>query len=42
MDLKFIDTASKIGHGRFQTAAEKDKTLGPLARKQNRKEEKAN
>lgn len=23
--LKFIDTASKLGHGRFQTAAEKDK-----------------
>ena len=40
--LKFIDTSSKFGHGRFQTAAEKDKILGPLARKQNRKEEKAN
>lgn len=23
--MKFIDTASKLGHGRFQTAAEKDK-----------------
>jgi len=27
--LKFIDTTSKFGHGRFQTAAEKDKFLGP-------------
>lgn len=36
VDLKFIDTASKIGHGRFQTFAEKEKTLGPLARVQNR------
>jgi len=25
VNLKFIDTASKLGHGRFQTAAEKDK-----------------
>lgn len=25
INLKFIDTASKLGHGRFQTAAEKDK-----------------
>jgi len=29
--LSFIDTSSKFGHGRFQTDAEKDKTLGPLA-----------
>mmetsp|Transcript_117801 Transcript_117801/g.327497 ORF Transcript_117801/g.327497 Transcript_117801/m.327497 type:complete len:385 (+) Transcript_117801:24-1178(+) len=26
--LKFIDTASKFGHGRFQTKAEKDKFFG--------------
>ncbi len=26
--LKFIDTSSKFGHGRFQTAEEKLKTLG--------------
>lgn len=26
--LKFIDTSSKFGHGRFQTAEEKAKTLG--------------
>ena len=29
IELKFIDTASKIGHGRFQTFAEKEKILGP-------------
>eukprot|EP00941_MAST-03F_sp_MAST-3F-sp1_P002354 g2354.t1 len=29
--LSFIDTSSKFGHGRFQCAAEKEKTLGPLA-----------
>jgi large subunit ribosomal protein L3e len=33
--LKFIDTSSKFGHGRFQTAEEKLKFQGPLAR-QNR------
>jgi len=27
--IKFIDTSSKFGHGRFQTAAEKDKFMGP-------------
>jgi large subunit ribosomal protein L3e len=31
-NIKFIDTASKFGHGRFQTADEKRKFLGPLAR----------
>ena len=35
INLKFIDTSSKFGHGRFQTAEEKAKWLGPLAR-QNR------
>ena len=29
--LKFIDTSSKFGHGRFQTADEKARFLGPLA-----------
>jgi len=29
-NLKFIDTASKFGHGRFQTAEEKRKFMGPL------------
>jgi len=33
IDLKFIDTSSKLGHGRFQTADEKAKFLGPLASK---------
>jgi large subunit ribosomal protein L3e len=28
--LKFIDTSSKMGHGRFQTKAEKNKFMGPL------------
>jgi large subunit ribosomal protein L3e len=30
IDIKFIDTASKFGHGRFQTFDEKAKFLGPL------------
>jgi len=30
--LKFIDTASKWGHGRFQTKEEKDKFMGPTLR----------
>ena len=29
IELKFIDTSSKFGHGRFQTKAEKDKYMGP-------------
>jgi len=29
VNLKFIDTSSKFGYGRFQTAAEKDKYMGP-------------
>jgi large subunit ribosomal protein L3e len=28
--LKFIDTSSKLGHGRFQTKEEKDKVMGPM------------
>lgn len=32
IDLKFIDTSSKMGHGRFQTFEEKHKVLGPLKR----------
>merc|ERR1712038_378732 len=34
IDIKFIDTSSKMGHGRFQTDEEKLKFLGPLASKQ--------
>eukprot|EP01090_Pellita_catalonica_P020774 TRINITY_DN757_c0_g1_i4.p2 TRINITY_DN757_c0_g1~~TRINITY_DN757_c0_g1_i4.p2 ORF type:complete len:400 (+),score=82.57 TRINITY_DN757_c0_g1_i4:68-1267(+) len=30
INLKFIDTSSKFGHGRFQTAAEKEKFMGSL------------
>ncbi|OUM60200.1 hypothetical protein PIROE2DRAFT_54773 [Piromyces sp. E2] len=30
VNLKFIDTASKFGHGRFQTVAEKDAFMGTL------------
>jgi len=29
-NLKFIDTSSKYGHGRFQTLEEKRKFMGPL------------
>lgn len=32
INLKFIDTSSKFGHGRFQTFEEKAKWMGPLAR----------
>merc|ERR1711918_328630 len=28
LEVKFIDTASKIGHGKFQTIAEKEKFMG--------------
>jgi len=31
--LKFIDTSSKFGHGRYQTKEEKDKVMGPLKSK---------
>jgi len=31
IDLKFIDTSSKFGHGRWQTKDEKDKFMGPTA-----------
>jgi large subunit ribosomal protein L3e len=30
IELSFIDTSSKFGHGRFQTAAEKKKFMGPV------------
>jgi len=30
IELKFIDTSSKYGHGRFQTKAEKDAFFGPM------------
>ena len=28
VNLKFIDTSSKFGHGRFQTSEEKEKVFG--------------
>ena len=31
ISLKFIDTSSKMGHGKFQTTAEKNKFLGKEA-----------
>jgi len=31
IELRFIDTSSKFGHGRFQTKDEKDKFMGPTA-----------
>jgi large subunit ribosomal protein L3e len=37
--LKFIDTASKFGHGRFQTYEEKAKFYGGAAAKKAKKEE---
>jgi len=30
ISLKFIDTSSKFGHGRFQTTDEKKKFMGPV------------
>jgi len=30
IDLRFIDTSSKFGHGRFQTHEEKRAFMGPL------------
>jgi len=40
--LKFVDTASTFGHGKFQTADEKAKFLGPLKKdyEQDKKEAK--
>merc|ERR1711971_129128 len=37
IELKFIDTASKWGHGRFQTAEEKSKFFGGSMQKKARK-----
>jgi len=33
INLKFIDTSSKFGHGKFQTLAEKTKFMGPTKRR---------
>jgi len=39
IDLKFIDTSSKFGHGRFQTAEEKAKFYGGAVQKKAKKAE---
>merc|ERR1711944_183225 len=36
INLKFIDTASKFGHGRFQTSQEKKNFMGPLKKDEGR------
>jgi len=41
VDVKFIDTASKFGHGRFQTHEEKKAFLGLLKKDLIKKEEEA-
>jgi len=38
IDLKFIDTSSKLGHGRFQTGKEKSEYMG--ARKKDKADQK--
>jgi len=40
IELKFIDTSSKMGHGRFQTAEEKAKFFGGAPAKKAKKEDK--
>jgi len=37
INLKFIDTSSKMGHGRFQTAEEKRKYYGSVKEKRSKK-----
>ena len=37
VNLKFIDTSSKFGHGRFQTKEEKQKFFGKLKQKRSKK-----
>jgi len=41
IELKFIDTASKFGHGRFQTRKEKKDFMGPLKKDLEQEVEKA-
>ncbi|XP_051683243.1 large ribosomal subunit protein uL3-like [Oryctolagus cuniculus] len=41
INLKFIDTTSKFGHGRFQTVEEKKAFMGPLKKDRIAKEEGA-
>ena len=41
INLKFIDTSSKFGHGRFQTSADKAAFMGPLKKDRIKEEEAA-
>lgn len=41
INLKFIDTSSKFGHGRFQTPADKSQFMGVLKKDRIKEEEKA-
>merc|ERR1712029_1340790 len=41
IELKFIDTSSKFGHGRFQTSDEKAKFYGGAVTKKAKKDDKA-
>jgi large subunit ribosomal protein L3e len=41
INLKFIDTSSKFGHGRFQTSQEKKSFLGPLKKDRIKEEAQA-
>jgi len=41
IELKFIDTSSKFGHGRFQTKQEKDAFFGPTKHGQSKEEASA-
>eukprot|EP00442_Polarella_glacialis_P034764 CAMPEP_0115078876 /NCGR_PEP_ID=MMETSP0227-20121206/17792_1 /TAXON_ID=89957 /ORGANISM="Polarella glacialis, Strain CCMP 1383" /LENGTH=63 /DNA_ID=CAMNT_0002466309 /DNA_START=22 /DNA_END=213 /DNA_ORIENTATION=- len=41
IELKFIDTSSKFGHGRFQTSEEKAKFFGGAVQKKAKTEAKA-
>lgn len=38
INLKFIDTSSKLGHGRFQTSADKTAFMGALKKDRIREE----
>ena len=40
ISLKFIDTSSKLGHGRWQTPKEKSQFFGPLKKDRLREEER--
>ena len=41
IDLRFIDTSSKFGHGRFQTHEEKRNFMGPLKKHRLQEEQQA-